>query len=367
MVDQTYILAPQVVKVRFEVNPAFSGIEGIRELNEVDRLSGFGEWVTRTAAALPAERRDLNKIVFMAYEAVFFDIMPVMFGYDDFPSYVEALAARDPYELRDQVLPLIAQHYNTKIAADESQHITAEQILNDEQWIAQLMTHLCESYGVDPALTNRAAAFYTDPPQMHATVVEHLRWMWDNVMAEEWERSKPLLYESVAAFERLDFSNMTAHEAARIVTTRDLRATLEKKGENIETVVFVPSAHLGPYVVNTIYGSTLFLTFGARLPRNAQVPFSALSRSELLTRLNGLADDTRLRILELLTQHEELCAQDIIERLNLSQSSVSRHLSQLSANGFITERRREVAKCYSLNTDRVIDTLRTLTNFLSRP
>src|SRR5690349_17891397 len=105
MVDSSsYILAPPVVKVSFDVLPAFNGIESIRELNELERLSGFGEWVTRTAEALPQERRDLNKIVFMAYEAVFFDIVPVMVGFDDYPSYVDAIAARDPYELRDQVL-----------------------------------------------------------------------------------------------------------------------------------------------------------------------------------------------------------------------------------------------------------------------
>jgi ArsR family transcriptional regulator, arsenate/arsenite/antimonite-responsive transcriptional repressor len=90
----------------------------------------------------------------------------------------------------------------------------------------------------------------------------------------------------------------------------------------------------------------------------------ALSRSELLVRLSALADDTRLQILELLTQHDELCAQDVIEMLDLSQSAASRHLRQLTATGYLLERRREVAKCYSLNPQRVDDTLRALKRFL---
>jgi DNA-binding transcriptional ArsR family regulator len=118
--------------------------------------------------------------------------------------------------------------------------------------------------------------------------------------------------------------------------------------------------------VKWFQGNTLLLLFGARLPRGSQVVSSALTRAELLVRLNALADDARLRILELLTRHDELCAQDIIEHLNLSQSSVSRHLSQLNATGYIRERRKDVAKCYSLNTDRVVDTLRALTTFVSR-
>jgi ArsR family transcriptional regulator len=175
-----------------------------------------------------------------------------------------------------------------------------------------------------------------------------------------------MLQESVEAYQKLTFSDMTPYEAIRAVTGRDMRGRLDNKFDGADSVVFMPSAHIGPYVGHFREETALGISFGARLPRGAQIASSALSRSELLVRLNALADDTRLRILELLTQHDELCAQDIIEILGLSQSSVSRHLSQLTATGYLIERRREVSKCYSLNTDRVVDTLRALTNFLSR-
>jgi DNA-binding transcriptional ArsR family regulator len=175
-----------------------------------------------------------------------------------------------------------------------------------------------------------------------------------------------MLQESVAAFQKLDYSNMTAYEAIRAVTGRDMTGKIDLKLSDVDQLVFVPTAHIGPYIGKYLHENTLYITFGARLPRGVQSASSDLSRAELLIRLNALADDTRLRILELLTRHDELCAQDIIERLSLSQPTISRHLSQLSATGYITERRREVAKCYSLNTDRVMDTLRALTNFLSR-
>jgi ArsR family transcriptional regulator len=82
--------------------------------------------------------------------------------------------------------------------------------------------------------------------------------------------------------------------------------------------------------------------------------------------LSALGDDTRLTILELLTHHNELCAQDIMNMLDLSQSSASRHLRQLTATGYLIERRREIAKCYSLNDERVEDTLRALKQFLRK-
>jgi ArsR family transcriptional regulator len=82
-----------------------------------------------------------------------------------------------------------------------------------------------------------------------------------------------------------------------------------------------------------------------------------LSRSDLLNQLNALADDTRLHIIELVSGEGELRAQEIIARLGLSQSSASRHLRQLTATGYLIERRGEAGKIYSLNRDRIEDTL----------
>jgi DNA-binding transcriptional ArsR family regulator len=111
----------------------------------------------------------------------------------------------------------------------------------------------------------------------------------------------------------------------------------------------------------------MIIFYGARLPRTSapeNAPTTALTRSELLMRLNALADDTRLKMLKLLTEREEICAQDFINELNLSQSSTSRHLRQLTASGYVNERRRDVAKCYSLNHERVEDTLNALARYL---
>jgi DNA-binding transcriptional ArsR family regulator len=151
-----------------------------------------------------------------------------------------------------------------------------------------------------------------------------------------------------------------------VVTGRDLSGHWEEDLRNIRELVFIPSAHIGPYVrlVSRKEESIGYLIFGARLPEGTRVQSAALTRSELLVRFNALADDTRLQIIELLTEHDELCAQDIINLLDLSQSSASRHLRQLTATGYLTERRREVAKCYSLNIDRVEDTLQALRRFL---
>ncbi|MBA2284108.1 MAG: metalloregulator ArsR/SmtB family transcription factor [Ktedonobacteraceae bacterium] len=66
-----------------------------------------------------------------------------------------------------------------------------------------------------------------------------------------------------------------------------------------------------------------------------------MGRGELRARLAALADETRLRIVDLLVQQDEMHAQDIIAALDLSQSSVSRHLKQLVSMKYLYERRGE--------------------------
>jgi len=51
-------------------------------------------------------------------------------------------------------------------------------------------------------------------------------------------------------------------------------------------------------------------------------------------------------------------------QLDLSQSAASRHLKQLSATGYLSERRREGAKCYSLDPERIEDVLAAVSSYL---
>jgi ArsR family transcriptional regulator len=63
--------------------------------------------------------------------------------------------------------------------------------------------------------------------------------------------------------------------------------------------------------------------------------------------LKALADDTRLRILNLLTQ-EELSGSDLMEVLNMGQSRVSTHLNLLKEVGLVNDRREGRRTLYSI-------------------
>lgn len=197
-------------------------------------------------------------------------------------------------------------------------------------------------------------------------ITTHLRHMWDAYLAEEWRRVEPMLRDAVLAFEQSDLERMNKLEAFRFVTGQTVdeshwRPVLAKS----QRVVFIPSAHVGSFLAKFRFDDALGIIFGARLPEGVSFEAPDLNRAEILTRLGALADDTRLRILRLIAEESEKRSQEIMQRLDLSQSATSRHLSQLSANGYLQTRRCEGANCYQINGLRIEDTLQTLSLFLS--
>lgn len=63
----------------------------------------------------------------------------------------------------------------------------------------------------------------------------------------------------------------------------------------------------------------------------------------------GLADETRLMILWLLLQKEELCVCDIMRVLGITQSKASRHLRYLYNLGLLSDRRDGVWMNYRIS------------------
>jgi len=71
----------------------------------------------------------------------------------------------------------------------------------------------------------------------------------------------------------------------------------------------------------------------------------------------GLSDPTRLRIAVLLTQGE-LCVCDLMEILDIPQSTVSRHMARLKSAGIVADRRAGKWVYYSLEDGGFPDNIR---------
>jgi ArsR family transcriptional regulator len=227
---------------------------------------------------------------------------------------------------------------------------------------------LTERFGpdhVEPDLERQVYTYVVDPPAMQPLIVSYLREMWDKYLEPEWARVRPMLEDAVRAFQQLDLAERSDLQAARLITGHELTEEVwAPMLEEAQQIVFVPSAHIGPYLGQFRGQDALRIVFGARLPEGVAFSAPDLSRSELLVRLKALADNNRLRILKRISERGEQSSLDIIADLGLSQPTVSRHLRQLTATGYLLERRHNSAKYYRLNPDRIQGTLQALSAFL---
>jgi ArsR family transcriptional regulator len=358
--DWDFILAPANVSVEFRLNEVAILTHSLRLLNVAQVNSGLAPWVAETAAQLTPDQLQFNMIACELIEAIVRETRATTL-----PEFIQSLNRLTPEQIRDAGLTWMRSI--EKYPGDQAF------LANREDFLSFLRIYLKDKLEkrneeFDESYFTGLFDYLSHPAQLQADTVAHLQFMWDRFLKEEWRHVKPTLQDAYEAFSQAEYHNMTAFEALEAVTGRNMRGNdlLEEKLAKVDRLIFIPTAHLGPYISWSpgVEDREVIFLFGARPPKNSKVKSTALTRSELLIRMSALADETRLRILELLTQNEELCAQDFITALDLSQSSASRHLRQLTASGYISERRRDVAKCYSLNSDRIEDTLRALREFL---
>lgn len=362
MADWDFILAPATVTVQFKLDEVAILLNSLRLLNNAKMLSGLGEWVQDVTNDLSNERMRTNEVVAESLAFLQSELSHV----HTFPEFINLIPEITDDDVQMSVLGWIRE-YDDYPGDDEI-------LANEEHFVDTVYNMVSEKYAkkghaFEDAIWRQRYYYATHPTAYRELAIEHLTYMWDKYLKPEWKRIKPVLQEAVDAHQSQDYSGMTGFEAIETITGRNMRSSnmVAHSLEQVNTLTFMPSPHVGPYIgFGAMDKDEQVFFFGARLPKNAVMKSTALSRSELLVRLNALADETRLKILELLTEHNELCAQDFITTLDLSQSSASRHLRQLTASGYVSERRRDVAKCYSLNPERIDDTIQALKDFLQK-
>jgi DNA-binding transcriptional ArsR family regulator len=344
------------------LEPAHNVQHSLLLLARADEVSGYDEWVYRTAASMTPAERETNRLVMIGFHYV---AQPRQ-SFASFPLYLEHLATVRPAYLRDKVLDAYIDIVRLNEANPGDARPTYDAILAD---VNTFLAFLRRGFGdhVVVEIERQAYTYLLDPPALQQLIVGHLRAMWYKYLAVEWERVRPMLQKAVRAFDGVDLNRMERSAAAEYVLGQPMRDDKWcHKIDDAARIIFIPSAHVGPYTARIESGGRLWILFGARQPQDAGEAAPELTRAELLVRLSALADDTRLSILRLVAEQGELRSQDVISLLNLSQSGASRHLQQLTAAGFLSERRCNGAKCYHLNGERVDDTLAALGAYLAQ-
>jgi DNA-binding transcriptional ArsR family regulator len=360
MADLEFIAPTKTTTVTFDLAPAYNVLSSLVLLEE--QLPGFSDWVRQTASGLSEEVLLTNQLVASA-ASLFFDHKP----WPSFPAFIDHLESLDSNEMRDREVEKILQK-GASYLEDDSNLPTAEELLADrERYLAFIEEVLsCKEYPFDRVRSEKDYALLIDPPARKELMISHLRNMWEDILAEEWENNLPMLRECAQAFEALDLRGMSIFESIQHVVDREVPDEWVDEFEGLENIILIPSPHIGPYLLMISKSETTArIIFGARMPKGTLIQSPALNRSELVARMSALANDTRLTILHLLSQEGELGSQDIISRLDLSQSAASRHLQHLKVTGYIIEQRKEGGKVFRLNSSRINDIFQALQDFLT--
>lgn len=224
-----------------------------------------------------------------------------------------------------------------------------------------------------PALTTTgledAMALIADPAALKRRTLDLYRGVWESVYKDARAGEVASLREAARRGEV--FADRGFAETYAALTGQRVPDVLERPPPSITRVAFCPSAHLGAFVSYIAYEPDLIVYFAApqliaRCQERDAVPGLASeggevvrSSADLLEATRALADPTRLRMLDLLSEGE-LYAQEIVGRLGVAQSAVSRHLSQLERAGIVTVQARRGAKYYAVNATRLDDIASTL-------
>lgn len=364
---------PNVVEVSTALEPVYNNLTSLSLLTMAERLSTATTWVAQateggpenrranrlvwileTAALLTAEERHRNRLVFEALgEALITEQ-----DWPDFAAYLDDLAAQEPVVLRDRMLaPMLRQLPST---------VNPAALLADADAYIEAVETLYPGEPIDRELQIEAQILLNDPAGMQHLIVKHLRQMWSTRLADEWKRNSMLLSGMVTMLRRRGLPTGSAAEVIRAFVGRDLPSNSSMLLAGVERIIFVPSAHVGLYASKFGTEDTLWVFVNTTVIMGWTLRQAPVGRPELLARLSTLADETRLRILELLARHDELYAQEIMAQLELTQSSASRHLNQLRGLGFIVERRGEGAsKLYQLNRPQFDWTFRAIEQLLA--
>ncbi|HEV2073202.1 MAG TPA: metalloregulator ArsR/SmtB family transcription factor [Thermomicrobiales bacterium] len=330
--------------------------------------SGLDPWLVLTRRALPRQLQDdLDLLHGFSGRLLYYMEEPVMAFEPLREDRLEA-SIDDLVAFLDAQEPEAFQEYATK-AIDRAHRDLGSELAtpvdNDEvEW---------RRY-VEPVLTTADATEVLDlllqPEYLKGRTIRLIQTLWDSFYCDEYRVREDSLREAERVARSvasrgfgLAFADLTGNR---------LPATLAAGLNTVTHVTFCPSAHLGEFVSYITYPPDLVVFFSAQHVTGTVVDHdlsaldvdtsqedrylgsdvNPLSGEDLLESIRAMGDANRLRILDLLGTGE-LYAQEIVGRLGIAQSAVSRHLSQLERAGLVRVEPRRGMKYYAISRDRL--------------
>jgi DNA-binding transcriptional ArsR family regulator len=188
------------------------------------------------------------------------------------------------------------------------------------------------------------------PEELRERMVRLVERFYEEHYKAELPKRRPALERSVAAHRGL--SREEAYGVITRLTGRDELCIGDVLSAPFERLIFMPSLDMGPYIScaamagpHPVHG----MFYACEPEFLGETDHHARDIQRLSRIYKALSDEQRLRILHILRDGGEMYAQEIVDRMDLHQSVVSRHLMLLRAVGLLSVRKQNNMKFYSLN------------------
>jgi DNA-binding transcriptional ArsR family regulator len=329
--------------------------------------SGLDPWLVATRRELPGQlQHDLDLLHGFSGRLLYYMEEPIMsfepFREDrhdatigDLLAFLEALPSGAYREMVERALNRVHQDLGTGLAAPQG---------DDElQWRRFIEP------GITTANGEEVLQLVLDSDQLKSRTIRLIRGVWELAYEAEYTRNRERMLEAGRIAEAAATRGLTT--AFGELTGNRVPTTLAAGLGKAARVTFVPSMHLGSFMSYVLYPPDVIIFFSAERVLTGEVsvvetPAVAvtngaahpagqngatvgleLESGQLLEALRALSDANRLRILDLLGTGE-LYANEIVGRLGIAQSAVSRHLSQLERAGLVVVNPRGGMKYYAI-------------------
>src|SRR5215212_12099220 len=245
------------------IEPAMNAFISMLLISNAKDEPGIHEWVTKTHSQMSSEEQFRHKLVTIGFH---YSILPEVPG-ATFETYLDHLEATPPSEFRNRLLSAYSEICFTHEAQGiENQPVDWDEVLSSAKNYVEFLRLRFGDESVDEEVEIRAHEYVIDPAALKQLVTGHIRWFWKNYLQAEWNRVRPMLEESARAFNQLDLSNMTGSELVNFVTGKEINES-KWHGEVFDKpLVFIPNAHIGPYIRSQVIDGVFYIYFGAHLP-----------------------------------------------------------------------------------------------------
>ena len=342
MLDIDLIQEKPALTTEFQVSLAADFISTMSLVIDAPSIEGLEQWIYTTHAALPEDIRTDMAVVLIAgtKSIVYYTWLnelarsdPAHRDFSAFISWLNSHSASDYEQLLEGFIGMLKEHCDTEGIAPSD---------------AAGLVVACYGDMLDEPQIERLIQLYRNPAEFKAQLISVVTRFWEQFYRADFERCLSLMDRSVA------YHQQKSYRADLVPTFVEVTGRRFPKGyeeyRSVEHVIFVPSCHIGPYVMLSPCddtGGTILIHYNARSTSTSESR-EAANTQELFPPLKALADETRLQILALLNGRE-LYAQEIVDQLEISQSAVSRHLQLMVTGGVLDVRKEESMKYFSVN------------------